>query len=136
MGIKRTIYFADDDFEDRMFLADAIHRVDPEIEIIEANNGADLLELIKAPLAENQCLIILDMNMPKMNGLETLANLRTIPALALIPAVLVSTSGNAEMMRFAKQLGAADYFTKPLTTDALHQLANQLIFDIKWSSVS
>jgi CheY-like chemotaxis protein len=66
--------------------------------------------------------------MPKMNGLETLANLRNVPRLASIPAVMLSTSGNPEMVAFAKQLGAINYFIKPSTMDGLLNLSRQLIF--------
>lgn len=123
-----TIYLADDDADDRLLLTEAIKTVDPDINIVETENGQELLTVLQSENLPVKSLIILDMNMPKMNGLETLANLRSVPFLASLPAVMLSTSGNAEMIEFAKQLGAIHYFIKPSTMDGLLDLSRKLIF--------
>jgi len=123
-----TFYSADDDADDRLLLTEAIKTIDPGIEIAEAENGLELLSILQSQTLLNRCLIIVDMNMPKMNGLETLANLRSNPRLASLPAIVLSTSGNAEMIQFAKQLGALHYYIKPTTMDGLLELSRQLVF--------
>ncbi|MCF0040861.1 response regulator [Dyadobacter fanqingshengii] len=123
-----TIYLADDDADDRLLLTDALKSIAPDLEIVETESGLDLLAILHAQIPPANSLIILDMNMPKMNGLETLANLRDIPTLASIPAVMLSTSGNANMIQFAKQLGAMHYFIKPSTMGGLLELSHKIIF--------
>lgn len=69
-----------------------------------------------------------DMNMPKINGLETLTDLRRIARLAFLPVVIRSTSGSADIIQFAKQLGAIQYFIKPSAQDGWIDLSRQIIF--------
>ncbi|WP_171038008.1 response regulator [Dyadobacter luticola] len=118
---------ADDDADDRLLMKEAIKAIDPSIEIVESENGQELLTVLQSQTVLDRCLIILDMNMPKMNGLETLSNLRIIPRLASLPTVMLSTSGNPDMIDFAKKLGALDYYIKPSNMDSLLNLCRHLI---------
>ena len=127
MGRITTFFLADDDVDDRLLMIEAIKTIDPSIEIVESENGHELLTVLQSQTVLDRCLIILDMNMPKMNGLETLSNLQIIPRLASLPTVILSTSGNPEMIDFAKKLGALDYYIKPSTMDDLLNLCRQLI---------
>ena len=130
MNKSTTIFLADDDADDRFLLTEALKSIDPTIKVVERENGQELLAALLSQILPKKSLIILDMNMPKMNGLETLANLRGIPALASVPAVMLSTSGNSQMIEIAKQLGAIDYFVKPSTMDGLLDLSRKLIGDL------
>ncbi|TLU97321.1 response regulator [Dyadobacter luticola] len=122
-----TLFLADDDADDRLLMKEAIKAIDPSIEIVESENGQELLTVLQSQTVLDRCLIILDMNMPKMNGLETLSNLRIIPRLASLPTVMLSTSGNPDMIDFAKKLGALDYYIKPSNMDSLLNLCRHLI---------
>ncbi len=121
------MFLADDDADDRLLMKEAIKAIDPSIEIVESENGQELLTVLQSQTVLDRCLIILDMNMPKMNGLETLSNLRIIPRLASLPTVMLSTSGNPDMIDFAKKLGALDYYIKPSNMDSLLNLCRHLI---------
>ena len=121
------MFLADDDADDRLLMKEAIKAIDPSIEIVESENGQELLTVLQSQTVLDRCLIILDMNMPKMNGLETLSNLRIIPHLASLPTVMLSTSGNPDMIDFAKKLGALDYYIKPSNMDSLLNLCRHLI---------
>ena len=123
-----TIYLADDDADDRLLMTEAIKAIDPHIQIVETENGQELLKVLRSQKILDRCLIILDMNMPKMNGLETLSNLRSIPRLASLPTIILSTSGNPDIIDFAKKLGAIDYLIKPASMDGIINLYRQLIF--------
>ena len=81
-------------------------------EIIEAHNGENALDI----LAENSQidLILLDLNMPKMNGVELLKQLRTDPNLKYIPTVVLTTSINRSDLKQAYSIGIAGYLVKPL----------------------
>lgn len=124
---NKTLYIAEDDPDDRMLLVDAIRSIDPDIEIIEAEDGKELLNILQTTAPTHPSLVVLDVNMPKLNGLETLARLRSIPQLAWLPAVMVSTSNNSELIEVAKSLGALNYFIKPTQVHDLLILANQLV---------
>ena len=128
MRKSTTFFLADDDADDRLLMIEAVKAIDPSIEIVESENGQELLTVLESQTVFDRCLIILDMNMPKMNGLETLSNLRIIPRLASLPTVMLSTSGNPNMIDFAKKLGALDYYIKPSTMDGLVNLCRQLVF--------
>ena len=81
-------------------------------ELIEAHNGENALD----KLAENSQidLILLDLNMPKMNGFEFLKQLRTDPNLKYIPTVVLTTSINRSDLKQAYSIGIAGYLVKPL----------------------
>ncbi|WP_138485495.1 response regulator [Dyadobacter bucti] len=85
MSRSTTLFLTDDDADDRLLMIEAIKAIDQSIEIVESENGQELLAALQSQTVLDGCLIILDMNMPKMNGLETLSNLRTIPRLASLP---------------------------------------------------
>ena len=81
-------------------------------ELIEAHNGENALDI----LAENSQidLILLDLNMPKMNSFEFLKQLRTDPNLKYIPTVVLTTSINRSDLKQAYSIGIAGYLVKPL----------------------
>jgi CheY-like chemotaxis protein len=81
-------------------------------ELIEAHNGENALDI----LAENSQidLILLDLNMPKMNGFEFLKQLRTDPNLKYISTVVLTTSINRSDLKQAYSIGIAGYLVKPL----------------------
>jgi len=68
-------------------------------------------------------LILLDLNIPRMGGLECLAAIKQYPALCDIPVVILSTSYAQSDVAASRNLGAADYFTKPMD---IHQLVETI----------
>ncbi|WP_035362150.1 response regulator [Dyadobacter alkalitolerans] len=120
------VYFADDDVDDRFLIKEAINQVDEQITIIEAENGKDLLAMIQTQEGQNITLIILDMNMPLMNGVETALAIRQNPSFSQVPIVMVSTTSNTSLIEQAYQAGISRYFTKPSTFEGIIALAGQL----------
>ncbi|SEJ42381.1 CheY chemotaxis protein or a CheY-like REC (receiver) domain [Dyadobacter koreensis] len=111
---QKIIYVADDDEDDRLFLSDAIRKVSPEIKIVEAADGDDLLELIKKENTKDaNILILLDMNMPRVTGLEALQVIRTNEKIKHIPAVMISTSSDKKLMQDAYATGINAFIKKP-----------------------
>ncbi|MCF7765339.1 MAG: response regulator [Verrucomicrobia bacterium] len=84
--------------------------------IVEAVNGAEGLE---AAAREKPDLIILDVTMPVMTGLEMLTNLRLDPALKVIPVIMLTAESAQENIAKADSLGISGYVAKPFKEDQL-----------------
>jgi CheY-like chemotaxis protein len=93
--------------------------------ILPAKNGQAALDL----LSQNPDidLILLDINMPIMGGLEFLKKVRELDGCSKIPIVIQSTEGREEDTKRGIELGAAGYVTKPVQTGTLHALIEKLV---------
>ncbi|HEV2734684.1 MAG TPA: response regulator [Longimicrobiaceae bacterium] len=81
-----------------------------------AGNGLDALELLRGPeIPRERRLILLDLNMPRMNGIEFLRELRADPELGLTPVVVLTTSDDERDRVDAYNLNVAGYILKPVT---------------------
>jgi CheY-like chemotaxis protein len=81
-----------------------------------AGNGLEALEKLRnGEVPQGRRIVLLDLNMPKMNGIEFLRELRTDPALAPTPVVVLSTSNNDRDKIDAFSLNVAGYLVKPVT---------------------
>jgi two-component system chemotaxis response regulator CheY len=92
--------------------------------IIAAKNGQAALDLL--PNHPNIDLILLDINMPVMGGLEFLQKVKELGSYSHIPIVIQSTEGKEEDTKRGIELGAAGYVTKPIQPPALHALIEKL----------
>jgi len=81
--------------------------------IIEANNGEEALNILKVKEIIPD-IIILDLNMPKLNGIEFLTILKNDELLRYIPSIILSTSSNHKDMLECNKIGIAGYVLKPL----------------------
>ncbi len=79
-------------------------------DIVEAADGVEGLEKAKATVFD---LVITDINMPNMNGLELIQHLRTIPVYAKIPLLVLTTEKSDEMKAKGKAIGATGWIVKP-----------------------
>jgi two-component system chemotaxis response regulator CheY len=82
---------------------------------VEACDGADAL----AKLSNGLSLIVLDVNMPNMGGLEFLQTLRTRSEYSALPVVMLTTEGQPQLMKQAKELGAKGWIVKPFKPELL-----------------
>lgn len=87
-----------------------------EITLLTAVNGE---EGIQKAEAEKPDLILLDVTMPVLDGIETLTRLKGIPSVKDIPVIMLSADGGSENIQRATELGALKFITKPFTADAL-----------------
>jgi two-component system chemotaxis response regulator CheY len=92
--------------------------------VIEAGDGAQGLEKAKA---SKPSLVITDLNMPVMNGLEFIKALRASPAFTGLPIVFLTTESNDAVKQQAKQAGATGWITKPFTQEQLLAVVNKLV---------
>ena len=125
----RPIFIAEDDADDRMMAAEAFEIAEVPNKLHFAEDGAalieDLAELTDKP-EDLPGLIILDMNMPKMDGWETLRRLHDDPVLKRIPVLVMSTSSAEEDIDRMYQLNASGYIVKPSSFDGLVDVAKSI----------
>jgi two-component system chemotaxis response regulator CheY len=86
--------------------------------IHEAGDGQEALELLKAQPVD---LVLTDINMPKMDGIQLLAALKASAAWRSIPVVMITTEGGETKVGEAVRLGAAGYVRKPFTADQIKE---------------
>jgi len=86
--------------------------------IHEAGDGQEALELLKS---QSINLVLSDINMPKMDGLQLLAALKASPQWRNIPVVMITTEGGETKVGEAVKLGAAGYVRKPFTADQIKE---------------
>lgn len=103
----------DDDEIERLKFARVLQKNNYPHNITEAKNGEEALDIL-AQKEQQPDLIFLDLNMPKMNGLEFLKELKSNTDLRYIPVIILSTSNNHQDLKEAYKIGAAGYIVKPL----------------------
>lgn len=96
--------------------------VEPAL-VREAGNGQEALDLLRQEAAE---LVLLDVNMPVMDGFEFVERLAAEPALAAVRVVAVTTEGNRRRLERLAALGVEHYLRKPFEPEELRQLVAQL----------
>ena len=110
-----TILLAEDDADDRIFFREFIEGRDDIVLLNEVENGEELLELLNTHKnGQLPDLIILDQNMPKMNGIQTLDVLKNDNRFSKIPVVVYSTYINDHLIQKCKEAGAIRVAIKPI----------------------
>ena len=111
------ILLVDDDPEDRAIIQEAMETIEAGDIIHFAENGEQALEILEQGVQTNQlpCIVVLDLNMPRLNGTETLRLIRANEQLKDISVVIYSTSINPLEKEKCMRLGANEYITKPLS---------------------
>lgn len=91
---------------------------------LDAADGAQALTVMETSRVD---LVLTDINMPNMNGLELITRIKQDPALASIPVVVVSTEGSETKMAQAMALGAVGYVKKPFVPEEIKQTLNTIL---------
>lgn len=116
--INKTVMIADDSSAMRSMLMAIVESVG-ECKIVEAANGFEALRLLPREPVD---LIMTDINMPDINGLELISYLRNNPNYKDIPVFIISTEGSSRDIEKGKLLGANEYVVKPFSAENLKQL--------------
>ncbi|TCZ73678.1 response regulator [Flaviaesturariibacter aridisoli] len=109
----KLVLYADDDTDDRTWVSEALRTVGVEMELHFVENGRQVLEFLRGGPERMPSLIVLDLNMPEMDGRQTLQQLKQDPQFRNIPVAIVTTSNNKLDRDVCQRLGAALYLTKP-----------------------
>ena len=125
---KNIVFYADDDIDDLELVQDAFDQYSENVEVITATDGSKALSYL-SNLTHNDtlpCLIVLDINMPVINGKEVLMRLREMDHLQSVPVVLFTTSSQPMDKSFAKKYNAG-FITKPIDVKQMAFIADQFI---------
>src|SRR5690349_16679734 len=123
----RYIIFADDDADDLELITGLFKQFNRNINVLEFKDGKEVLKFLDdfAGTTSAPILIVLDINMPRLNGKETLAAIRKNPRLENIPVVIYTTSTSEEDQAYCTRLGAS-WTTKSTTIEGVRQIARVL----------
>lgn len=129
-GKSIVILMAEDDADDRLLTKDALteSRLHNDLRFVE--DGVELLQFLRREGeyagAPRPGIILLDLNMPRMDGREALREIKADPDLRRIPVVVMTTSKAEEDVVRSYDLGASSYITKPVTFEGLVEVMRAL----------
>lgn len=127
------VLVAEDDGDDCRLLADAFHLCGVDCAIEFFPDGVRLLDALRDMTDEHAPqLLLLDLNMPRMDGRETLDQLRADPRFAKVPVVVMSTSAAEDDASRSRRAGCDAYFVKPVEFSALVDLVG--VISRRWLS--
>ena len=129
--LKRKILLAEDDEDDQQFFNDFLKSRNDIILMPIAENGLVLTEYLEgiADRAQLPDLIILDQNMPKSNGLQTLQVLKEDERYTHIPVIIYSTYTDDTLIKIGSEMGATMVVSKPVTKEGYHEMI-EVVFKI------
>jgi CheY-like chemotaxis protein len=132
-GTSITLLIADDDADDRMLIEDAFEESRLRNRRVYVEDGQELLDYLRGQgkhAGRNaDCLpglILLDLNMPRMDGRTALSHLKSDPRLKRIPVIVLTTSKAEEDILRTYDLGVSSFIAKPVTFDGLVDVVQAL----------
>ncbi len=118
------VFIADDDLDDLQFFESAVKEISENVKITIAKNGLELLEFVQLVTPD---MIFLDINMPCMNGLDCLAELRKLQQLREVPIIMYSTGSKEAHIDKAYSLGANRYVQKPANFSSIKDQLTEVL---------
>jgi CheY-like chemotaxis protein len=125
---KNLVLYADDDFDDLQIVKDSFSEYSKHVELVTVTNGAQALSFLKnlPPQEQTPCLIILDINMPIMDGKETLVKIREMDSFQEVPVILFTTSSQRLDKDFASKYKAG-FLTKPIDYKQMNSISEKFL---------
>jgi len=111
---KKPILLIEDDLIDKMTVERALKEIRVTNRLDFVGNGEEALDFLRDPTNEKPGIILLDLNMPKMNGIDFLKIAKQDPALKRIPVIVLTTSKDERDRVDSFNLGVAGYMIKPV----------------------
>ncbi|MEL7311927.1 MAG: response regulator [Pseudomonadota bacterium] len=125
-----SLLVVEDDDLDIEKLKRSYRRINVEIELLCATDGEQALHMLRDQIDKHALgrppIMLLDINLPRLNGLELLQRIRADKKTALTPVFIISTSSRPEDVYEAYRHNAAGYFTKPMTMSETYELVRVL----------
>jgi CheY-like chemotaxis protein len=130
-----TILLADDDEDDCLLVRDALNAVADDVDLRVVNDSEQLIQYL-ARCCSARCehddipcpqLVLMEVNLPEMNGIQALCQIRSDPELGPIPVVLVTGTTSQHQVRLGYECGANSFITKPSRFDDLMRILKNLV---------
>jgi CheY-like chemotaxis protein len=123
---RPSIYIADDDSDDVFFVERALRQLDLDISLRHFMNGRELIRELNESGHDLPNLVVLDLNMPIMDGKETLKSIRQNDDLNTLPVIILSTSNFSSEKEECIISGANNYYVKPYSFARYIEIFRQL----------
>ncbi|HUQ65528.1 MAG TPA: response regulator [Flavitalea sp.] len=127
--VQKYFLYAEDDLDDAHIMLEFVQKIDANLEVVVRGNGSEIIEYLMN-LESHQvlpCFILLDINLPQMDGLTALEILKSDDQFNTICVIMYSTSNSVADLEKAKSLGAAGFYTKPFSFDAVEKLVEEFV---------
>jgi CheY-like chemotaxis protein len=128
-----TILYADDDPDDRDLMRDALDEIGLGGDLRFVEDGEEAMEYLRHEgryadprSAPEPSFLLLDLNMPRMDGREVLTAVRSDARLRTLPVIVLTTSDSEEAVRAAYDIGASSYVVKPPSFEKLVRVMRDL----------
>lgn len=123
----KQVYLVDDDADDIMLIREALLNVIENVDILEVGDGKELLDLLYQQTdLQKPALILMDMNMPRVGGMEALSLLKADPLTRHIPVVMISTTTDHSQIMQAYLKGTNAFIVKPVLTEEYQRMAQAI----------
>jgi len=130
----KRVFFIDDDADDRFIFKAALDELNISIDYLEAHDGQEALEMIENPSFEIPDIIFVDLNMPRINGLEFIIRMKKMDGYSHVPTYVYTTSGSANERVNCITVGASGYIIKHARNLELVKELSALLLNTKISS--
>jgi len=130
-----TCFLIDNDEEDQEIFSMALKDAYPAIHCIFANDGPDALQKLTAHTSFIPSLIFIDMNMPFMDGMQCLQEIKKLQHLKSVPVYMYSTSGDSAVVNSVKKAGALGFIVKPPSIKKLTETLSEILHHHKLISL-
>jgi CheY-like chemotaxis protein len=129
MNLSRRILFVEDDQDDRELIHEAFKHVSSDVEAFFAENGLEAISYLSG-IQQNDnhlpCLIVLDLNMPFLDGRQTFDKIKNELKLGSVPVVIFTSSQNPHDKALFESRGA-EFITKPLNFDYMKKIITHMV---------
>jgi PleD family two-component response regulator len=122
--LQKTILLVDDDEDEHEIFLAALKAIGNGFSFISARNCDDALDILNTIVPD---VIFIDVNMPRINGMTCLQEIKKISRIEKVPVYMYSTGMNARDGQKALHLGAVDYIIKPSSISGLNQLLLKIL---------
>lgn len=128
LGERKFILLGEDDIDDQEILEGVFETINANLHLKFINNGQKLITYIEEILDEHlPCLIVLDYNMPELNGADILKKLQKNERMLKVPKIIWSTSNAPAYKTKCLELGACDYLVKPSNINNLENMLKHML---------
>lgn len=128
---NKPILLVEDDQVDVMTILRALKEIHVVNPVVSRENGEDALHYLRDASSERPCIILLDLNMPIMNGIEFLQAVKSDESLRRIPVVVLTTSEEQQDKVRSFDLGVAGYMAKPVDYQRFVEMIRSI--DMYWT---